>query len=98
MPQEPDVPVAPPAPEAGPRPDPPIGEVDKDSLKPQRDLRQEDEAAHELDPEILRELQESLHRRTEATVGGEPSQSGDEVSLEREMSKLLNNISTDQKR
>lgn len=51
----------------------------------------DDNAAHELDPELLQELQATLNKKTD-TAGAETST---DVSLEREMSKLLNNLSTE---
>lgn len=47
------------------------------------------DAAHELDPELLQELQATLYKKPEA------ASAGTDVTLEREMSKLLNNLSTD---
>ena len=54
----------------------------------------EDPAAPELDPEILRELQATLNRRTEPSSEA-AAQPGEDNSLEKEMSKLLSNLSTD---
>lgn len=51
----------------------------------------DDTEAHELDPELLQELQATLNKKTDAE-GGEAAT---DTSLEREMSKLLNNLSTD---
>lgn len=49
----------------------------------------DDQGAHELDPELLQELQATLNKKPDA-AGAEAET---DASLEREMSKLLNNLS-----
>ncbi len=99
----PEAPVATEAPalvaeiETGPpakRADPPmeISNTAADEVAPAVETATTDDmAAHELDPELLQELQTTLNKKTDA-AGAEAAT---DISLEREMSKLLNNLSTD---